>query len=115
MATNSSGSSDRARIAQQRLKVIAGHLQKSESAISSSECKAQRSETDVSGEGKTVPRRRYEVLNVDGLKESNVFGFSYSLNQARCLRKRQASLHGQTDPLGFLGSNGGGGCIGLAS
>lgn len=67
MAANSSGSSDREKIAQQRLKIIAGHLQKSEPAISAAECKAQRSNTDVSGEGKTVPRRRYEALNTDGL------------------------------------------------
>lgn len=80
MAANSSGSSDREKIAQQRLKIIAGHLQKSESAISAAECKAQRSNTDVSGEGKTVPRRRYEALDT-GLKESNVFGFSYLSRQ----------------------------------
>lgn len=70
MAANSSGSSDRERIAQQRLRIIAGHLQRSEtseSAISAAECKAQRSKTDVSSDGKTVPRRRYEVLHTDGL------------------------------------------------
>lgn len=78
MAANSSGISDREKIAQQRLKIIAGHLQKSESAVSAAECKAKRSNTDVSGEGKTVPRRRYEALNIDGLKESNVLGFCYS-------------------------------------
>lgn len=81
MAANSSGSSDRGKIAQQRLKIIAGHLQKSEPAISAEECKAQRSNADVSGEGKTVPRRRYEALDTGGLKESNVFGFRYLSRQ----------------------------------
>lgn len=81
MAANSSGSSDREKIAQQRLKIIAGHLQKSEWAISAAECKAPRSNTDGSAEGKTVPRRRYEALNTGGLKESNVFAFSYSSSQ----------------------------------
>lgn len=77
----SSGSSGREKIAQQRLKIIAGHLQKSESAVSAAECKAQRSNTDVSGDEKTVPRRRYEALDTGGLKESNVFGFSDSSSQ----------------------------------
>lgn len=67
MASNSSGggSSDRQRIAQQRLRIIAGHLQRSEdgdSTILAAECKAQGSKTDVSGEGKTVPRRRYKAV-----------------------------------------------------
>lgn len=67
MASNSSGggNSDRQLIAQQRLKIIAGHLQRSEdgdSTILAAECKAQRSETNVSSEGKTVPRRRYEAV-----------------------------------------------------
>lgn len=65
MASNSSGggSSDRQRTAQQRLKIIAGHLQRSEdgdSTILAAECKAQK--TDVSSEGKTVPRRRYKAV-----------------------------------------------------
>lgn len=71
MAANSSGSSDRERIAQQRLRIIAGHLQRSvnsASAISAAECKAQTSKTDVSSDGKTVPKRRYEILNTNGLE-----------------------------------------------
>lgn len=63
MASDDGGSSsDRQRVAQQRLKIITGHLQRSEGgdqAIVASECKAQPSKNDVSGEGKTVPRRRY--------------------------------------------------------
>lgn len=108
MAANSSGSSDREKIAQQRLKIIAGHLQKSESAVSAAECKAPRSNTDVSGEGKTVPRRRYEALNTDGLKESNVFGFCYLSSPTlgdRCIRKRHKSMHCHAEPRWWVGSS----------
>lgn len=62
MASNGGGSSDRQRVAQQRLRIITGHLQRSEDGdqtIVAAECKAQQSKSDVSGEGKTVPRRRY--------------------------------------------------------
>lgn len=62
MASNDGGSSDRQRVAQQRLRIITGHLQRSEDGdqtIVAAECKAQQSKSDVSGEGKTVPRRRY--------------------------------------------------------
>lgn len=67
MASNSSGSdsSDRQRIAQQRLSVIAGHLQKpveGNSGILAAECKAQGDKLDVSSERRTVPRRRYEAV-----------------------------------------------------
>ena len=67
MASNSSGggSSDRQRIAQQRLRIIAGHLQgplDGDSAILAADCKAQGSKTDVSREGKTMPRRRYKAV-----------------------------------------------------
>ncbi len=67
MASNSSGggSSDRQLIAQQRLRIIAGHLQRpvdGDSTVLAAECKAQGSKTDVSSEGKTVPRRRYKAV-----------------------------------------------------
>lgn len=59
MASNSS--SDRQRIAQQRLRIIAGHLQKpvdSDSAVGAVECKAEENKTNVSSTAKRVPRRR---------------------------------------------------------
>lgn len=63
MASNGGGgSSDRQRVAQQRLKIITGHLHRSEDGdqtVVAAECKAQPSKSDASGEGKTVPRRRY--------------------------------------------------------
>lgn len=67
MASNSSGGSsqDRQWIAQQRLKIISGHLRRPEdgdSTILAVECKAQKSKTDVSSEEKTVPRRRYKAV-----------------------------------------------------
>lgn len=66
MASNiNGGSSDRQRIAQQRLRIIAGHLQRpvdDESAIVAAECKDQGSKPDASSEGKTVPRRRYKAV-----------------------------------------------------
>lgn len=67
MASNSSGggSSDRQRIAQQRLRIIAGHLQgpaDGDSTILAAECKAQAGKTHVSSERKTVPRRRYKAV-----------------------------------------------------
>lgn len=62
MASNSSGGSpDRQRMAQQRLRIIAGHLQRpvdGDSTILAADCKAQGSKPDASSEGRTVPRRR---------------------------------------------------------
>ncbi|XP_056292131.1 alkyldihydroxyacetonephosphate synthase, peroxisomal isoform X1 [Pseudoliparis swirei] len=71
MASNSSGGggSDRQRIAQQRLRIIAGHLRRPvdvDSTILAAECKAQDSKTDVSSEGRTVPRRRQEIMKWNG-------------------------------------------------
>lgn len=64
MASNSSGGgSDRQRIAQQRLRIIAGHLQRpvdDDCTVLAAECKGQSNKPDASSEGKTVPRRRYE-------------------------------------------------------
>lgn len=69
MASNISGSSsssDRQRVAQHRLRVIAGHLQRSaesDSVIQAAECKASVSESVAAdSETRTVPRRRYEAL-----------------------------------------------------
>lgn len=68
MASNSSGgSSDRQRVAQQRLRIIAGHLQTpvdEEPAVLAAECKAQGSKADVPKvtEEKTVPKRRYKAV-----------------------------------------------------
>lgn len=69
MAANSSGGggggSGGQRTAQQRLSVIAGHLRRpadGDSTVAAAECKAQGSKTDGSGEGKTVPRRRYKAV-----------------------------------------------------
>uniref|UniRef100_A0A674MXT0 Alkylglycerone-phosphate synthase n=1 Tax=Takifugu rubripes TaxID=31033 RepID=A0A674MXT0_TAKRU len=84
----SSGSSDREKIAQQRLKIIAGHLQKSESAVSAAECKAQRSNTDVSGDEKTVPRRRQEIMKWNGWGYSDSRFFFNKKGQAEFTGKR---------------------------
>ena len=69
MASNSSGggSSDRQWVAQQRMRIIAGHLQTPvdrEPAVLAAECKAQESKADVSTvtEENTVPRRRYKAV-----------------------------------------------------
>lgn len=67
MASNSSGggSSDWQRTAQQRLRIIAGHLQSSaegDSTVQAAECKAQGSKTDISTDGKTMPRKRYKAV-----------------------------------------------------
>ncbi|CAG09989.1 unnamed protein product [Tetraodon nigroviridis] len=91
MAANSSGSSDRERIAQQRLRIIAGHLQRSEtseSAISAAECKAQRSKTDVFSDGKTVPRRRQEIMKWNGWGYSDSRFFFNKKGQAEFTGKR---------------------------
>uniref|UniRef100_H3DHT8 Alkylglycerone-phosphate synthase n=1 Tax=Tetraodon nigroviridis TaxID=99883 RepID=H3DHT8_TETNG len=88
---NSSGSSDRERIAQQRLRIIAGHLQRSEtseSAISAAECKAQRSKTDVFSDGKTVPRRRQEIMKWNGWGYSDSRFFFNKKGQAEFTGKR---------------------------
>lgn len=63
MASNSSGGDnpDRQLIAQQRLRIIAGHLQRpvdGDSDIVAAECKAPESKPVAHSEGKTMPRRR---------------------------------------------------------
>lgn len=78
MASNGGSSSDRQRVAQQRLKIITGHLRRSEdgdSAIVASECKAQLSKRDVSGDGKTVPRRRYWAVMERRTRGSSLVSF----------------------------------------
>ncbi|XP_068429008.1 alkyldihydroxyacetonephosphate synthase, peroxisomal [Clinocottus analis] len=93
MASNSSGGggSDRQRIAQQRLKIIAGHLRRPEdvdSTILAAECKAQGAETDVSSEGKTVPRRRQEVMKWNGWGYSDTKFIFNKKGQAEFTGKR---------------------------
>ncbi|TNN60365.1 Alkyldihydroxyacetonephosphate synthase, peroxisomal [Liparis tanakae] len=73
MASNGSGGggggSDRQRIAQQRLRIIAGHLRRPEdvdSTILAAECKAQDPKTDVSSGRRTVPRRRQDLMKWNG-------------------------------------------------
>ncbi|KAA8588120.1 hypothetical protein FQN60_001314 [Etheostoma spectabile] len=93
MASNSSvgGSSDRQRIAQQRLRIIAGHLQgpvDNDSTILAAECKAQSSKTDVSSERKTVPRRRQEILKWNGWGYSDTRFLFNKKGQAEFTGKR---------------------------
>uniref|UniRef100_A0A672G656 Alkylglycerone-phosphate synthase n=1 Tax=Salarias fasciatus TaxID=181472 RepID=A0A672G656_SALFA len=90
MAANSSGggSSDRQRTARQRLSVIAGHLQRpadGDVAVLAAECKAQ--EADVSGEEKTVPRRRQEIMKWNG--------WGYSDSRFLFNKKGQAEFTGK--------------------
>uniref|UniRef100_A0A4W6EEK6 Alkylglycerone-phosphate synthase n=1 Tax=Lates calcarifer TaxID=8187 RepID=A0A4W6EEK6_LATCA len=91
MASNSSGgSSDRQRIAQQRLRIIAGHLQRpvdGDSAILAAECKAQGSKPDTSREEKTVPRRRQEIMKWNG--------WGYSDSRFLFNKKGQAEFTGK--------------------
>ncbi|TKS67179.1 Alkyldihydroxyacetonephosphate synthase, peroxisomal [Collichthys lucidus] len=97
MATNSgsSSSSDRQRIAQQRLRIIAGHLQRPEDGDSSStvllaaECKAQESQKTAgcSGEAKTVPRKRHEIMKWNG--------WGYSDSRFLFNKKGQAEFTGK--------------------
>ncbi|XP_019129756.2 alkyldihydroxyacetonephosphate synthase, peroxisomal [Larimichthys crocea] len=97
MASNSgsSSSSDRQRIAQQRLRIIAGHLQSSEDGDSSStvllaaECKAQESQKTAgcSGEEKTVPRKRHEIMKWNG--------WGYSDSRFLFNKKGQAEFTGK--------------------
>uniref|UniRef100_A0A8C9YR60 Alkylglycerone-phosphate synthase n=1 Tax=Sander lucioperca TaxID=283035 RepID=A0A8C9YR60_SANLU len=89
MASNSS--SDRQRIAQQRLRIIAGHLRApvdSDSTILAAECKAQGSKTDVSSERKTVPRRRQEILKWNGWGYSDTRFLFNKKGQAEFTGKR---------------------------
>lgn len=83
MASSGNGSSDRQRIAQQRLKIIAGHLRGSGdggSTILAAECKAQASRTDGHSEQKTVPRRRYkDVMERWGRDPASVALASYQV------------------------------------
>ncbi|XP_003447343.1 alkyldihydroxyacetonephosphate synthase, peroxisomal [Oreochromis niloticus] len=92
MASNSSGSdsSDRQRIAQQRLSVIAGHLQRpveGNSGILAAECKAQGDKLDVSSERRTVPRRRQEIMKWNG--------WGYSDSKFLYNKKGQAEFTGK--------------------
>eukprot|EP00064_Thunnus_orientalis_P016181 superscaffoldBa00003152_g16244 len=94
MASNSSGggSSDRLRVAQQRLRIIAGHLQTpvdGEPAVLAAECKAQGSKADVSNvtEEKTVPRRRQEIMKWNG--------WGYSDSKFLFNKKGQAEFTGK--------------------
>lgn len=64
MASNSSGSGSQGR-APQRLRIIAGHLQRPvdvDATVSAAECKAQGGEADVASDGKSVPKRRYKAV-----------------------------------------------------
>uniref|UniRef100_A0AAQ5ZEE6 Alkylglycerone-phosphate synthase n=1 Tax=Amphiprion ocellaris TaxID=80972 RepID=A0AAQ5ZEE6_AMPOC len=93
MASNSSGggSSDRQRIARQRLSRIAGHLQRpadGSSAIVAAECKAHGSQADVPGEEKTVPRRRQEIMKWNGWGYSDSRFFFNKKGQAEFTGRR---------------------------
>ncbi|KAE8299294.1 Alkyldihydroxyacetonephosphate synthase, peroxisomal [Larimichthys crocea] len=89
--SGSSSSSDRQRIAQQRLRIIAGHLQRSEDGDSSStvllaaECKAQ--ESQKTAEEKTVPRKRHEIMKWNG--------WGYSDSRFLFNKKGQAEFTGK--------------------
>ncbi|XP_026231630.1 alkyldihydroxyacetonephosphate synthase, peroxisomal [Anabas testudineus] len=91
MASNSSGGSpDRQRIAQQRLRRIAGHLQRpvdGDSTIVAAECKAQGGKPDASSEGRTVPRRRQEIMKWNG--------WGYSDSRFLFNKKGQAEFTGK--------------------
>ncbi|KAG7227608.1 hypothetical protein INR49_005423 [Caranx melampygus] len=91
MASNSSGgSSDKQRVAQQRLRIIAGHLQRpvdGDSAILAAECKAQESKPEASREEKTVPRRRQEIMKWNG--------WGYSDSRFLFNKKGQAEFTGK--------------------
>ncbi|KAI3356252.1 hypothetical protein L3Q82_017499, partial [Scortum barcoo] len=95
MASNRSGSSgsgsyDRRLVAQQRLRIIAGHLKgpvDGDSTVLAAECKARGSDTDVSSGGKTVPRRRQEIMKWNG--------WGYSDSKFLFNKKGQAEFTGK--------------------
>lgn len=92
MASNSSGGSDRQLVAQQRLRIITGHLQgreEGDSTIIAAECKAEGSQTYVSREeGKTVPRRRQEIMKWNGWGYSDTKFLFNKKGQAEFTGKR---------------------------
>ncbi|XP_046902739.1 alkyldihydroxyacetonephosphate synthase, peroxisomal isoform X1 [Hypomesus transpacificus] len=89
-SSSSGGSSEVQRIAQQRLRIIAGHLQRpayDESGIVAMECKAEEIRSDVANTQKTLPRRRQEVMKWNG--------WGYSDSKFILNKKGQAEFTGR--------------------
>lgn len=91
------GSSNRQRIAQQRLRIIAGHLQTpvdGDSVLLAAECKAQGAKTDVSREEKTVPRRRYKVVMERWTGQGSVHPLGLELGVKSVVLRRDSNRRG---------------------
>uniref|UniRef100_A0AAQ4R1S2 Alkylglycerone-phosphate synthase n=1 Tax=Gasterosteus aculeatus aculeatus TaxID=481459 RepID=A0AAQ4R1S2_GASAC len=90
MASNSSGSGSQGR-APQRLRIIAGHLQRPvdvDATVSAAECKAQGGEADVASDGKSVPKRRQEIMKWNGWGYSDTKFLFNKKGQAEFTGKR---------------------------
>lgn len=95
-----SNSSDRQRVAQHRLRIITGHLQRpvdGDTAIIAEECKAQGTKPNVSSsEGRTMPRRRYkaEMEPLTTVQPSKVVAFSYVFDSTFMYNELYTSFEG---------------------
>lgn len=94
-----SNSSDRQLVAQHRLRIITGHLQRpvdGDTAIIAEECKAQGTKQNVSSEERTMPRRRYkaEMEPMTTVHPSHVVAFSYVFDSTLMYNELYKSFEG---------------------